>query len=84
MLWVRKVLRKQKLNQKGLIKKVSNIKMPYTLTTQKRKGKNVFCMISKDTGKKYCYKSKAAREKGMRVHEMFKHMPKKKIRISKK
>jgi len=41
-------------------------------------------MTSKQTGKTYCYKSSAARKKGMRMHEIFKHMPKSKIRIAKK
>ena len=47
--------------------------MPYDLFTKKREGGTVYCMTSKDTGKTYCYKSKADREKGMRMHEAFKH-----------
>ena len=58
--------------------------MPYDLFTKKREGKEVYCMTSKNTGKTYCYKSKADRENGMRMHEMFKHMPRSKIRIAKK
>jgi len=58
--------------------------MPYTLSKQKREGKQKFCMTSKKTGKTYCYNSEAARKKGMRIHEMFHNMPKSKIRIAKK
>jgi len=47
--------------------------MPYALSTKKVKGKNKWCMTSEDTGKTYCYKSKAARERGMQMHEAFKH-----------
>jgi len=54
--------------------------MPYTLTQRKIKGVTRYCMTSEDTGKTYCYESKKAREKGMRMHEMFKHIPKSKIR----
>lgn len=52
--------------------------MPYKLSTQKRKGKTMFCMTSKSSGKTYCYKTAEARKKGMRMHEMFKHIKKKK------
>jgi len=58
--------------------------MPYRLSTKKVKGKKKFCMTNKNTGKSYCYTSAAARKKGMRIHEMFKHMPRSKIRIAKK
>lgn len=57
--------------------------MPYTNFTKKVGGKKKYCMKSKDTGKSYCYSSAAARAKGKRMHEMFKHMPKSKIRIAK-
>lgn len=40
-------------------------------------------MKNKNTGKTYCYKSATSRKKGMRIHEMFKHMPRSKIRIAK-
>ena len=30
-------------------------------------------MTSKNTGKTYCYKSVAARKKGMKMHEAFSH-----------
>jgi len=30
-------------------------------------------MENTDTGKSYCYDSETAREKGMRMHEAFKH-----------
>ena len=58
--------------------------MPYTTKTKMRNGKKVYCMTSSDTGKTYCYKSMAAMKKGKKIHEMFKKMPKKKIRIAKK
>ena len=58
--------------------------MPYTLSTKTVKGKKKWCMKSKDTGKSYCYDSPAARAKGMKMHEMFKHMPRSKIRVAKK
>jgi len=58
--------------------------MPYTLSTKKVKGKKKWCMTSKDTGKTYCYGSASERAKGMKMHEMFKNMPKSKIRIAKK
>ena len=54
--------------------------MPYKLS----KSKKGFAMTSKDTGKTYHYKTAAARKKAMKIHEMFKHMPKSKIRIAKK
>lgn len=54
--------------------------MPYSFS--RRGGK--YCMTSKTTKKTYCYKSSTARKKGMRIHEMFKHMPRSKIRIAKK
>jgi len=58
--------------------------MPYNNFTKLREGKKVFCMESLDTGKVYCYKSKQARSEGQRIHEMFKHTPKSKIRIANK
>jgi len=58
--------------------------MPYTLSTRKREGVTKYCMTSKDTGKTYCYNSAAARAKGMKMHEMFKHTPRSKIRVAKK
>jgi len=57
--------------------------MPYKLSKLK-KGKKKYVMKSKDTGKTYHYSTAAARKKAMRIHEMFKHMPKSKIRIAKK
>jgi hypothetical protein len=56
--------------------------MPYTLSKRKTKEGTKYCMTSKNTGKTYCYRSPEARAKGMRMHEMFKHMPKSKIRIA--
>jgi hypothetical protein len=50
--------------------------MPYILTTEKVKGKTKYCMTAKETGRKYCFSSPADREKGARLHEMFKHMKK--------
>ena len=47
--------------------------MPYTYSRQGGK----YCMTNKTTGKMYCYKSSADRKKGAKMHEMFKHMPKK-------
>ena len=58
--------------------------MPYKTYTTTREGKKKFCMRNIKTGKSYCYNSSVARKKGMRIHEMFKHMPKSKIRIAKK
>ena len=58
--------------------------MPYTLSTKTVKGKKKWCMTSKDTGKTYCYDSASARAKGMKMHEIFKNMPRSKIRIAKK
>ena len=58
--------------------------MPYQLSTKTVKGKKKWCMTSKNTGKTYCYNSAAARAKGMRIHEMYKHTPRAKIRIAKK
>jgi len=43
--------------------------MPY----RKFKKGGKFCMENTDTGKSYCYDSETAREKGMRMHEAFKH-----------
>lgn len=47
--------------------------MPYDFFTKKREGKEVYCMTSKRTGKTYCYKSKADRKEGMRLHEAYSH-----------
>ena len=47
--------------------------MPYDKFTKIREGKKVFCMTSKNTGKTYCYKSKADRAEGMRMHEAYAH-----------
>jgi len=58
--------------------------MPYTLSQRKKEGKTKYCMTSKDTGKTYCYNSEADRAKGMKMHEMFKNMPRSKIRIAKR
>lgn len=57
--------------------------MPYRLSKLK-KGKKKYAMTSLDTGKTYHYGTAAARKKGMKIHEMFKHMPRSKIRIAKK
>ena len=43
--------------------------MPYDFWTTKIKGTTSYCMRSKVTGKKYCYKSKADRDKAVRIHE---------------
>jgi len=43
--------------------------MPYRKF--RRGGK--YCMQNKETGKTYCYTSAAARIKGMKMHEAFKH-----------
>jgi hypothetical protein len=48
--------------------------MPWRNYTQQREGKTFYCMETIATGKKYCYKSKADREEGKRMHKMFKHM----------
>ena len=55
--------------------------MPYSLFTKRTKEGTKFCMRKKG-GKTYCYRSKAARAKSQKIHEMFKHMPKSKIRIA--
>jgi len=47
--------------------------MPYDLSTKTEGGKKKWCMTNKDTGKTYCYDSNEARNKGMRMHEAFKH-----------
>ena len=47
--------------------------MPYDLFTKEKEGKKLFCMKNKSTGKTYCYKSKADREKGQKMHEAFRH-----------
>lgn len=47
--------------------------MPYTKYATTRNGKKVFCMKNISTGKKYCYKSKADRKEGMRLHEAYSH-----------
>lgn len=52
--------------------------MPYILSTRQRKGKTVYCMTSKDTGKTYCYNSLGDRARGAQQHEMFKTMRAKK------
>lgn len=43
--------------------------MPHTFSRSEGK----YCMTSKDTGKRYCYKSSAARKKGIKMHEAFAH-----------
>ena len=58
--------------------------MPYNLSIQQRNNKVVYCMTSKSSGKTYCYSSPAERSKGRQMHEMFKNIPKSKIRIVKK
>ncbi len=57
--------------------------MPYIFSTKVIKGQKRYCMRSKDTGKQYCYSSEKARMEGAKIHEMFKHMPRSKIRIAK-
>lgn len=47
--------------------------MPYEKFTRVIKGAKKWCMKSLDSGKTYCYKSKADRDKGMQMHEAFKH-----------
>ena len=46
--------------------------MPYRLSKLK-KGEKKYVMTNKETGKSYHYGTAAAREKGMRMHEAFKH-----------
>ena len=58
--------------------------MPYKNFQKIVKGVKKFCMTSLESNRTYCYKSKQARSEGQRIHEMFKHMPKSKIRIAKK
>jgi len=43
--------------------------MPYDLLSKGGK----FCMRSKRTGKTYCYSTRQARARGMRLHEAFSH-----------
>jgi hypothetical protein len=50
--------------------------MPYTLSRRKTKEGTKYCMTSKESGKTYCYDSESARSKGMKMHEMFKHIKK--------
>jgi hypothetical protein len=50
--------------------------MPYERFTRKVEGKDKYCIKSLDSKKTYCYRSKADREKGAKMHEIFKHMPK--------
>lgn len=45
--------------------------MPYNLSETTRNGKKMFCMKSRKTGKRYCYKSKAARSKAMDLHKRY-------------
>ena len=46
--------------------------MPYKLSKLKT-GKKKYVMTNKNTGKSYHYSTAAARKKGMRMHEAFKH-----------
>jgi len=46
--------------------------MPYRLSKLK-KGKKKYAMTNKNTGKTYHYSTAAARKKGMKMHEAFKH-----------
>lgn len=57
--------------------------MPYKKSTLK-KGKKRYVLKSLASGKTYHYSTAAKRKKAMKIHEMFKHMPKSKIRIAKK
>jgi hypothetical protein len=50
--------------------------MPYTLFQKEEKGEKKYCMKSKETGKTYCFDSPEKRKKGMRMHEVFKHIKK--------
>lgn len=45
--------------------------MPYNLFTKVKAGKKLFCMEAINSGKKYCYKSKADRAMGMKMHHAF-------------
>jgi len=46
--------------------------MPYRLSKLKS-GKKKYVMTNKNTRKSYHYSTAAARKKGMRMHEAFKH-----------
>jgi len=46
--------------------------MPYK-TSKLKKGKKKYVMKSLETGKTYHYATAAARKKGMKMHEAFKH-----------
>jgi len=48
--------------------------MPYNKSTEQRDGKTVFCITSIKTGKKLCYESEDAREKGIRIREAASHL----------
>jgi len=47
--------------------------MPYKKFIKRTKEGVKYCMTSLDSGKTYCYRSKEARNKGIRMHEAFKH-----------
>jgi len=57
--------------------------MPYTLSTQMRNGKKMFCMTSHTSGKTYCYKTPSERGQGMQQHEMFASMKKAGVKLKK-
>ena len=46
--------------------------MPYRLYTKLKAGKKLFCMETISSGKNYCYKTKADRDTGMKMHHAFK------------
>jgi len=47
--------------------------MPYRLSQKERDGKVVFCMTAIETNRTYCYKSKEARAKGIKMHQRYAH-----------
>ena len=47
--------------------------MPYAYFNKRVKGKMLYCIRNLRTGKVVCYKSLAARKKGVRIREAFAH-----------
>ncbi len=54
--------------------------MPYIRFTKIVNGKKKYCLKNKETGKVYCSDTPEKREKVARLHEMFKHIPRSKVR----
>jgi len=52
--------------------------MPYRLSERTVDGKKKYCMTAIHTGKTYCYDSKAARAKGIKMHQRYAHEGEKK------